>query len=70
MTNKTKLILANLFALLAVVLIYTGSSMWGMELSLGSGNILPKIFLMLIPQLGFLYLYLNLPRLKKKKVTA
>jgi hypothetical protein len=70
MTNKTKLILANLFALISVVLIYAGSSKWGIDLSFGSGNILPQIFLLLIPQLGFLYLYLNLPKLRKKRVTA
>jgi hypothetical protein len=70
MTNKMKLILANLFALLSVVLIYTASTMWGIDLSFGSGNILPKIILMLIPQLGFLYLYLNLPKLRKKRVTV
>lgn len=70
MKNNTKLILANLFALVTVVLIFTATNLSGIDLSYGSGNILSQLFMLLIPQLGFLYLYLKQPRLKRKRVTA
>ncbi|MEX2595223.1 MAG: hypothetical protein WD426_20845 [Anditalea sp.] len=70
MKNKTKLILANLFALVSVVLILTGTKLLGIDLGYGSGAIIPKFLLIFTPQLGFIYLVLQSSRFKSKKVTA
>lgn len=68
MKNKHKLILANLFALLAVVLILTGSKLVGLDLVNSSGA--TKALLFLLPQLGFIYFYLKSTSEEDKKVMA
>jgi hypothetical protein len=68
MKNKHKLILANLFALLAVTLILTGSKLVGLDLANSSGA--TKTLLFLLPQLGFIYFYLKSTSEESKKVIA
>jgi len=68
MKKRTQLVLANIFALVVVVSIYILTKLMGIEISLESGPILPKILLVLLPQAGFIYLFWNLP--KTEKVTA
>jgi len=70
MKNSTKLVLANVFALVAVVSIYLGTMFWGIDLSLFSGPVLPKILLVLLPQSGFIYLYWSLSKTKTQKATV
>lgn len=70
MKNKTKLILANIFALVSVVLILTGTNLLGIDLSYGSGVVIPKIVLLFIPQAGFIYLHWKLYQSENKKLTA
>jgi hypothetical protein len=70
MKNKTKLILSNAFALLAVVLILVGTKLMGMDLGNLSGSILPKALLIVVPQMGFIYFYLTSYKLESKKAVA
>lgn len=56
MKNQSKLILANLFALVAVLVILTISQLLNVDLALGSGAVLPQMLLLIVPQLGFVYL--------------
>ncbi len=48
--------LANLFALVSVSLILAVASMFNLDLSWGSGALLPQLMLVLVPQAGFVYL--------------
>ncbi|SMD44611.1 hypothetical protein SAMN00777080_3235 [Aquiflexum balticum DSM 16537] len=57
MKNKTKLIVANLFALVAVVGILTLFRSAGIEIGSASGAMVPNVLLLLIPQAGFIYFY-------------
>jgi Ca2+/Na+ antiporter len=68
MKNNLKLILANLFALLAVVFTLLGSKLVGLDLANSSGA--TKAMLFLLPQLGFIYFYLKSTREENKKVMA
>ncbi|MFD2202826.1 hypothetical protein [Shivajiella indica] len=68
MKNKHKLILANLFAMLAVVLILMGSKLFGLDLANSSGA--TKALLFLLPQLGFIYFYLRSTSEESKKAMA
>lgn len=70
MKNSTKLILANIFALVTVVSIYSVAMFWSLDLSLVSGPVFPKVLLMLLPQSGFIYLYWSLSKTKLQKVPA
>lgn len=70
MKNNTKLILAHLFALVAVVVILTVNQFLGIDLKNGSGDFLPKILLLLIPQMGFVYLFFKSLPLTKKDLTS
>lgn len=70
MKNSTKLILANIFALVTVVSIYSLAMFWSLDLSLVSGPVFPKVLLMLLPQSGFIYLYWSLSKTKLQKVPA
>lgn len=67
MKNKHKLILANVFALLAVVSILTVSSSLGFDIKNNSG-LVAKLLLVVVPQLGFIYLYFRYS--VKEKVMA
>ncbi len=57
MKNTTKLILANMFALVAVITIFSLSKSQGIELGFSSQALVPSVLLLLIPQMGFAYLY-------------
>ncbi|WP_194776572.1 hypothetical protein [Pararhodonellum marinum] len=57
MKNKTKLIMANVFALIAVISILAISNLLGLEIGNGSNSLGIKAALLLIPQTGFLYFY-------------
>lgn len=70
MKNSTKLILANIFALVTVVSIYSVAMFWSLDLSSVSGPVFPKVLLMLLPQSGFIYLYWCLSKTKLQKVPA
>ncbi|MBW3467065.1 hypothetical protein [Arthrospiribacter ruber] len=69
MKNKTKLILANMFALVAVVTIFSASKSLGIELGLSSQALVPTILLLAVPQMGFAYLYWK-SSIDKKKALA
>lgn len=69
MKSKTKLILANVFALLAVVTVLSVSNLLGLKVN-GSGSLLPKVLLLVLPQLGFIYFYLRASVEEKKKAMA
>ncbi|RZS97122.1 hypothetical protein [Cecembia calidifontis] len=69
MKSKTKLILANVFALLAVVTVLTISNLLGVQVN-GSGSLMPKILLLVLPQLGFIYFYLRSSAEENKKAMA
>ncbi len=57
MKNKTKLILANVFALVAVLAILTVFKLQGIEIGSASGSMLPNVLLLAVPQIGFFYFY-------------
>lgn len=69
MKSKTKLILANVFALLAVVTVLSVSNLLGLKVN-DSGSLLPKVLLLVLPQLGFIYFYLRASVEEKKKAMA
>ncbi|NHE55743.1 hypothetical protein [Cyclobacterium plantarum] len=56
MKNQSKLILANLFALVSVLVILTVSQLLNVNLAMGSGAVFPQMLLLVVPQLGFGYL--------------
>ena len=68
MNNKKKLILANLFALFAVVVILMGYKMMGIDPGLGSEALVFKLILVLVPQLGFIYMLFVGSNLESKRV--
>lgn len=68
MNNKTKLLLANLFALFAVVVILVGYKMMGIDLGSGSDALVLKLVLVLVPQMGFFYMLFLSPKLEGKPV--
>jgi len=57
MKNTKKLILANVFAMLAVVLFLTLGNTFGIEFGSTSTSLMVKALFLLIPQVGFIYLY-------------
>lgn len=69
MKSKTKLILANVFALLAVVTVLSVSNLLGVQVN-GSGSLMPKVLLLVLPQLGFIYFYLRSSVEENKKAMA
>lgn len=69
MKNSTKLLLANAFALFAVVLVLTGAKVMGVQVGL-SGSMLANVLLIVVPQLGFAYFYLKPSEGMNKKVIA
>lgn len=68
MKNKHKLILANVFALLTVVLILLGSQHAGVDLSNISGA--TKAIFFIVPQLGFIYFYVKSLSEENRKIMA
>jgi hypothetical protein len=70
MKNKTKLIVANLFALVAVVGILTLFRSAGIEIGSASGAMVPNVLLLLIPQAGFIYFYWKSFSNENKKAMA
>jgi hypothetical protein len=68
MKNKHKLILANVFALLTVVLILLGSQHAGLDFANTSGA--TKAIFFIVPQLGFIYFYLKSLSEENKKIMA
>lgn len=68
MTNKTKLIVANVFALLAVVAILASTKLMGLDVS--ASSLATKALLFLIPQVGFIYFYVKSTSEENKKVLA
>jgi len=57
MKNKTKLILANVFALVAVLSLLAVFKLQGIEIGSAAGSILPNLLLLAVPQMGFFYFY-------------
>ncbi|AFL84698.1 hypothetical protein Belba_2130 [Belliella baltica DSM 15883] len=57
MKNTKKLILANVFALLAVVVFLTLGNTFGIDFGSATTSLLVKALFLLIPQVGFIYLY-------------
>ena len=70
MKNQTKLILANIFALVSVAMIITGMKLSGLEIGFSAGSILFTSLLVLIPQMGFFYFYFKSIKLPIRKVVA
>ncbi|EKB47440.1 hypothetical protein [Cecembia lonarensis] len=69
MKNKTKLILANVIAFLAVVTVLSVSNLLGVQVE-ASGSIIPKVLLFVLPQIGFIYFYLKSSEEESKKAMA
>jgi hypothetical protein len=69
MKNKTKLILANVFALLAVVTVLSVANLLGLQVG-ASSSVMPKILLLVLPQIGFIYFYLKASVEEDKKAMA
>jgi hypothetical protein len=70
MENRKKLIIANLYALLALVIILTGSRMTGINFDSLSGAFVLKLVLILMPQACFFYFYLKSYRMEKSRVRS
>lgn len=66
MNNLTKLILANVFALAAVVALLGIFNFMGIEIGNSAGSFLPNVILLTVPQLGFVYFYLMTFKTKKQ----
>jgi len=69
MKNSTKLLLANAFALFALVLVLTGTKVLGVQVGL-SGSMLANLMLIVLPQLGFIYFLMKPSERMNKKVIA
>jgi hypothetical protein len=70
MKNTNRLVLANIFALVAIVTILTVSKMLGLEVGLTAEAIVPNALLVSVPQIGFIYFYITSTRGERKKVMA
>jgi len=70
MKNTNKLVLANVFALVAIVTILTITKVLGLEVGLTAEAIIPNALLVSIPQIGFIYCYITSTREERKKVLA
>lgn len=68
MNNLTRLILANVFALVSVVALLGVFNFLGIEIGNSAGSFLPNFILLTVPQLGFVYFYLM--TFKNRKQTA
>lgn len=70
MKNTTKLIFANMFALVAVITIFSINKALGIEMGLGSQALVPAILLLAVPQMGFIYLYFKSLTEEKKALAS
>lgn len=70
MKNQTKLVVANIFALVSIAMIVTGMKLSGMEIGFSSGSILSTSLLVLLPQMGFFYFYFKSNKLPIRKAVA
>jgi hypothetical protein len=70
MKNTNKLVLANVFALVAIVTILTVSKLLGLEVGLSAEAVIPNAMLVMVPQIGFIYCYVTSTREDRKKVLA
>jgi len=70
MKNTNKLVLANVFALVAIVTILIISKLLGLEVGLSADAIIPNALLVSVPQIGFIYCYITSTRFERKKVMA
>jgi hypothetical protein len=70
MKNRTKFIKANIYALFAVLSILTFYDMVGIEIGNTVSAIIPNAFLLIAPQLGFVWYYWRSYSLSNKKVTV
>lgn len=70
MKNTSKLILTNVFAMVSVMLILIGSNLLGMEIDLSIKSIVPTSLLVIVPQMGFFYVYMMSFKEEKKKAIA
>jgi len=70
MKNTNKLVLANIFALVAIVTILIVSKLVGVEVGLSAEAIIPNALLVSVPQIGFIYCYITSTRVERKKVMA
>ncbi|MCH7415213.1 hypothetical protein MM213_17060 [Belliella sp. R4-6] len=57
MKRKIKIVLANVFALLSVVVFLLLGNLFGIDFRNETTPLLAKALLMIIPQIGFVYLY-------------
>lgn len=62
--------LANLFALVSVSLILAAASIFNLDLTWGSGALLPQVMLVLVPQTGFVYLLWKASKAASQEVLA
>jgi ABC-type long-subunit fatty acid transport system fused permease/ATPase subunit len=69
MKNKNKLIIANVFAFMAVLILLVGTKLLGLEFGFSAEEIIPTALLLTIPQLGFFYMYWMSFRLEKSKLS-
>ncbi|WP_158858178.1 hypothetical protein [Lunatibacter salilacus] len=66
MNNLTRLILANVLALVAVVALLAVFKFLGIEIGNSAGSFLPNIILLTVPQIGFVYFFLMTFKIKKQ----
>lgn len=66
MKNTKKLILANVFAMLTVLVFLTLGNTFGIEFGSAKTSLLIKASFLLIPQIGFIYLYWTSLRLSEE----
>ncbi|MBS9525060.1 hypothetical protein KI659_13655 [Litoribacter alkaliphilus] len=59
MSNRNKLIAANIFALFATIIMLMAGRTLEIEFGLAAENLTPAILLFLIPQLGFVFTWLT-----------
>ncbi len=59
MSNRNKLIAANIFALFATIIMLVAGKTLEIEFGLAAENLTPTILLLLIPQLGFVFTWLT-----------
>ena len=67
MKNTTKLVLSNVFAFIAVITFFFLFKSLNIELGINSHLLVQSIWFLLIPQIGFVYLYWELTTNKDNK---
>ena len=66
MKSQKKLVVAHLFALVSLVLILAVANLFKLNISLSGGVTFLHVLLVVIPQLGFGYLFWNNVKTEKK----